>query len=253
MSNITQGSQNPVEGPQTYSYDPNRGYSLTRRWRSSDATKTGTLTAYLTAAGFSWQATPSADGAVTDIEATVGSDPSNPAPETTILTEIWERDVYTTEKDILDADIAAVGSITEEHKTAIRASIANPDSYVISVSLSADETKILKLMRAGVKSHRVHSPIVRRTRITANNYSIQNSDANVGKILTVAQMTSLENTPGNVLFALPTNSYSRSDLDCRYGFYKKPARVIQQGDGKWQIVQEYEWDYWSNLLYANAS
>jgi hypothetical protein len=67
-------------------------------------------------------------------------------------------------------------------------------------------------------------------------------------------MTSLEGAPPTILFSLPNYTKARADgIGLAYGFLKKPARVLQQGDGRWQIVQEYDYDLWSTLLYDAAT
>lgn len=250
MSNIIQGKKDPQEQAPSYGYQPGRGFHSVRRWKITNPADIPGLLNQLIAAGYAYEVTPEADGAITLVEARFGSDPLGQGdPTTTILSEIWERDALVTEKDILESDLAAVAQISQSDKELIRNSINSPPKDA-SPALSGASVAVYLLMLSGVKHVRVSSPVVRRTRITANAYTVKASDANMGRILSTASMTTLEGAPTTVLFSLPTFTSARTDIDLRYGWFKKPAKVTQQGDGRWQIVQEYEYDNWAAFLYG---
>lgn len=256
MANIVVGTQTPVQQPNSYGWRNGRGGYTKQRWRVTNQSDLSGLISQILAAGGSYDVSEQADGAIFLVEATFDTDAndgSGGSPTATILSEIWERDVAMTEKDILASDVAAVRDISETEKTSIRKWISTPDDNSSPPLTDANAIDVYLHMLAGVKTVRVYSPVIRRTRITANSYAVVTSDTNVGKILSQAQMTSLENAPGTILFELPDSTFTGTDFDARYGFYKKPARVTQQGDGKWQIVQEYDYDYWSELLYEDAT
>ena len=254
MSNIVQGVKSAVQQPASYGFTPGRGYHQRLRWKISNPADIPALLGQLIAAGYAYEVSPEADGAITVVEAT--SQPAsdtNGDPATQPLAEKWERDSMTTEKDILQSDLAIVAAIIPTVAETIRKAVA--DNAPPASALNANETKVYNLMLSGAKSIRVSSPVVRRTRITASSYTVKASDTNMGKILSTAQMTSLENAPTTVLFNLPStgSSVGAAGVARRSGWYKKPAKVNQQGDGQWQITQEYEYDIWSSDLYESAS
>ena len=256
MSKIVVGTQTAIEQPQVYGYQVGRGYYTRRRWRVTSATDVDALTVQLLALGYSYDVSTSQDGAIFEVDARLESEPTNPAPEATILSETWERDTQVTEKDILESDVLKIGALTQSEKQIIKHQLAQQNPTFVSAGLSTDAQEVYRLMLTGVKSVRVYSPVILRTRLAANNYAVKVADTNVGKRLSTAQMTSFENAPPTILFNLPTNTKVRGDsatIGLEYGFLKKPARVLQQGDGRWQIVQEYDYDLWSTLLYAAAS
>jgi len=258
MSNVTVGTQTAIEQASSYGYQPGRGDYTRRRWRVSDPTDVGPLLTELRALGYAYDVTPSADGAVTDVEGRLDAEPSGDGggPEAAVLSETWEREAQVSDKDILESDVAIISALTQAEKQIIKRELAQPEPGYTSTGLSADAFSVYQLMLTGVKTVRVYSPIIRRTRITANSYAVQYADSNVGRRLSTAQMTSLEGAPGNLLFSLPSYTKARTDnatIPLSYGFVKKPARITQQGDGRWQIVQEYDYDLWSTLLYAAAT
>ena len=254
MSNIIQGVQSAIPQPSTYGYTPGRGYHQRLRWKITNPADIPALLGQLIAAGYAYDVSPEADGAITVVEAT--SQPAqdtNGDPASTPLAEIWERDSMTTEKDLLQCDLNSFAQILPYRKLLIQKAIDDKTALDSSVTDPA-ELDLYALLAHGVKSVRVSSPVVRRTRITASSYTVKASDTNMGKILTTAQMTSLENAPSTVLFNLPSSgSVNASGVTAQSGWYKKPAKVAQQGDGRWQIVQEYEYDIWATRLYASAS
>jgi hypothetical protein len=253
MSNIIQGVQSAIPQPSTYGYTPGRGYHQRLRWKITNPADIPALLGQLIAAGYAYDVSPEADGAITVVEAT--SQPAqdtNGDPASTPLAEIWERDSMTTEKDLLQCDLNSFAQILPYRKLLIQKAIDDKTALDSSVTDPA-ELDLYALLAHGVKSVRVSSPVVRRTRITASSYTVKASDTNMGKILTTAQMTSLENAPSTVLFNLPSSgSVNASGVTAQSGWYKKPAKVAQQGDGRWQIVQEYEYDIWATRLYASA-
>lgn len=254
MSKIVIGTQTAIEQPQTYGYQVGRGFYTRRRWRVTNSADVDTLTAQLLAAGFSYEVGSSQDGAIYEVDARLEAEPTNPAPEATILSETWERDTQVTEKDILESDVEAIGDLTQAEKQIIKNQLAQQNPSYASAGLSSGAFDVYLLMLTGVKSVRVYSPVIRRTRIAANNYAVKVADTNVGKRLSTGQMTSLEGAPGTLLFNLPNTTKQRDDsIGLAYGFIKKPARILQQGDGRWQIVQEYDYDLWSTLLYSAAT
>jgi hypothetical protein len=75
---------------------------------------------------------------------------------------------------------------------------------------------------------------------------------NVGKVISAANLQSLENVPGVLLFNLPTNSSpTRADgLTLSYGWFKRAPTITQVSGAKWELVQEWQYGLWSTDLYV---
>ena len=260
MSNVVVGTQAVIQQAGSYGYTKGKGGYTKVKYSVTNPAEVAGLLYQLLAFGYSYDVTPGADGAYTIVEASADTNvsPSNPAGETKTtepLAETWERDSVSTEKDILQSNLEDINSILPYKKLLIQKCIDDKTDMDGSLTSNAEKA-VYNLMADGVKSVRVFSPVVRRTRLTSSTYQVVVSDRNMGKILSTAQMTTLEEAPDSVLFELPeTESQNAPTLgvERRSGWFKKPARVNQQGDGRWQIVQEYEFDYWSKYLYEDAS
>lgn len=265
MSNTVVGLQTQQEQPASWGWVVGRGGSLKRSWKVSDASQIGGLISYIIGTGGGYQVTPQADGAVWLVEANYETDSSgNTGPTssvpTTPLSEIWERDIKPSEKDLLEANVAIVNNLGNTDKKLIKQGL---DEHIVPDEIaftSSDALTLYTLMYNGVKTWMVYQPVIRRTRMTANNYTVPESDTNVGKILTKAQMTSLEGAPPVILFDLPasgtsyrTTSTNAADINLTLAYLKMPARVTQQGDGKWQILQEWDYGAWPSALFTAAS
>ena len=77
MSNIIQGVQSAIPQPSTYGYTPGRGYHQRLRWKITNPADIPALLGQLIAAGYAYDVSPEADGAITVVEAT-----SQPAQDT---------------------------------------------------------------------------------------------------------------------------------------------------------------------------
>lgn len=247
MSNVIIGEQHAVQQYGNYGYQVGRGSYQKLRWKLTTQADVDTLTTALAGAGYSWDVTK--HDAVFDVEGRLDYE-SGGAPTSTPISTLWERDVQVTEKDVLESNLAIVGGISEDDKRTIRQYIDDTSS---SPALSGDADTIYNLMLNGFKTWTVYQPIIRRSKLASNGYTVAESDTNVGEILTAAQMTSLEGAPGGILFALPASGAgARSDIALLVGYLKMPCRVQQQGDGRWLIQQEWHYGYWPSALYSAA-
>lgn len=253
MSNIVVGTQSAIEQPQSYGYVPGKGFHRKRRWKVTNPNDIPVLLSPFENAGYPYEVSPERDGAFSIVEVTIESPTVDESGQisTEPLAEIWERDANSNNKAIFQSDKSAVVAVTNTRREVIKRAV---EAKTADPSFDATETTLYNLLLNDVESIQQFTPVVRRTRITASSYTVKASDTNMGKILTTAQMTSLEGCPDTVLFALPeTPDGTSRPVAVRVGWLKKPARVQQQGDGKWQIVQEYDWDNWAALLYDAAS
>ena len=258
MANTIVGSQDPIQQGIRYTREVNGAATQRQRWLVTDQADVATLVSALINGGYSYSI--QYDGPICTVEGTLDyattAGGGGGTPTTTPWTTIWERDIKVTEKDLLESNLAIVNStdLTELHKATIQIGLAN-NVQPAATGLTGNPLKVYVLMFNKVKSVMVYQPIIRRTKLCSNSYGIAESDANMGKILTAAQMSSLEGAPASLLFALPASGTStiRTDFAIRVGYLKMPARVQQQGDGKWQISQEFDYGDWAADIYAAAT
>jgi hypothetical protein len=175
---------------------------------------------------------------------------------TEVPVDSWEFFANHCEKDVLEADNSPVDSISLANKTRIRNFILNPsgpDGYVVTEdSFEDDGTETLpfdlyKQMQAGVRSIVVNAPTLRHTQTVSNVYTVKATLTNVGKIISSATLTILEDLPFGVLFNLPTDVSTRYKQ--HYGWMKVHPTVRCAARFKMQIEQEWQYGLWSELLY----
>ena len=162
------------------------------------------------------------------------------------------------EKDILESDDSNVLTLTETDKKLITNKV-NADAAFTAFT-STDSARyvvmniIAKLMIGGLKSKIVISPTIRHTRLMRRDFTVQQAYDKVGRIFTTNYLKSYEQVPAQVLFGLPNDADpSRADgIVVHYGWLKKPASIQQVSEGRWQIVQEYDWGLWSETIYGAA-
>jgi hypothetical protein len=168
----------------------------------------------------------------------------------------WEFFANTLEKDILEADQTSIAAVTEANRGVIRHRLDNPGEDP-AMAFVADGTQttaeaLWKLMLKGVRAVRVLQPILRHTQTVISSYTIKASLTNVGKILTNAQITSLEDMPLSVLFNLPADGVAKTGYT--WGWYKCHPTARTAVGQKVQIEQEWEYGHWeTSLLYSVAS
>jgi hypothetical protein len=250
MANTIVGNQDPIEQGREYTYKLGGGHSQRQVWKVTDQADVATLVSALAISGYSYSV--QYDGQIATVEGTLDYNLGG-APTTTPLTTIWERDIKIVSEDILKSDLAIIGGISSANKKTIQEKLKTPEDPS-ATGLTSDALTIYTLMFNGVTSRIVYQPMIRRTKLCANSYAAAESDTNMGKILTAAQMSSLEGAPGGLLFALPASGTNvvRSDISTITGYLKVPCRVQQQGDGRWQITQEWDYGVWAAALYTAA-
>lgn len=100
-------------------------------------------------------------------------------------------------------------------------------------------------MQKGTDSWPVSGYVLRRTVIVAPNAgsALKPVDSNNNKILTTAQLTTLESLPAALKFNVPDGYWLR-----------RTPRIAQQSNNRWQIIYEF-WhaDEYSSLIYWRAS
>jgi hypothetical protein len=169
---------------------------------------------------------------------------------TTDVVDDWEYFSHDSEVDILKADIASVNSITDTDKSLIRKAIQAPPGGPSPAVSSGSASDIYLLMLTGVREMRISQPILRHTKTVTRAYQVKAARTNVKKIISTANIGTLEGIPAAVLFQLPTDVSTRDGLV--YGWYKKEPSVRLAARQKIRIEQEWEYGLWSTLLYGAA-
>jgi hypothetical protein len=164
-------------------------------------------------------------------------------------TLVWEYFANRVEIDILEADISAINSISEEELIAIRQHIASPVEGSSPALVDPNAIDLYALMLKGVRHFRIFSPTLRRSKLVSDTYAVQASQANVGSIITSGTLATQEDVPTR-LFALPSAVSSKTGFV--YGFYKNFPSIQQSGVGRWQVSQEWDFGLWPTFLYGAA-
>ena len=170
----------------------------------------------------------------------------------TPISDNWELQAATSEKDVLESDAPIIESITATDLTALRKYLIDGDYQFASDSVGIDGQTVLDLLAHGITSMVQEQPILRRVRMVSSNYAIKDSLSNVGKVIKASTINALEGVPTDLLFNLPTAytpSNSIAGITRHYGWFKRYPSVLQQAEGKWQITIEYHWGLWSDDIY----
>lgn len=256
MSKIILGEAGMIEQPNFRTYVQGRGWTWARRWIGPKENAYG-LEQQLVIAGYDIRTQE--DGPNTIIEGTVGArDDTGGQAETPIAT--WERYVNRFEKSLYEHPSFA--GLSDEVKFQVKEAV---DSYQRGEPISpmfeqqsTDEQRLAfqlySLIKNGVEVTVLFQPVVRLTQTASSRFDRSSASAtgNVGKVLTKAQMKSLEGAPESVLDdkTVPTGIQSIA----RYGYLKGDSQVIQQAKNQWQIVTEWEAGFWAKTpIYENAT
>lgn len=251
MSKVTTGQTGAIEQPREWDWSPLAGYTSRRSYEGTSASALATLEAELKAGGWSYSV-KNTPGKWT-LSATIGGDNGNNGGGNNPLeplADVWEMSANVIEKDLLESDISIMDISSADLKT-----IKDWQGGAISrPTLSGNAGSIVVLLDNNVKSVRVFQPTLRHTKIVSSSYAIKQSYTNIGKIISTSSIGSLEGVPNTLIFSLPPPSTSKrtgaAGLELKYGWYKKPPTVLEQAGGNWQIVLEYEWGWWSTLIYG---
>lgn len=176
---------------------------------------------------------------------------------TTPLSDVWELQAATSEKDLMESDLPLPAAVTDADRSTIKEYVNGSKKFTEALALvDSDGEAVLRLLDNGMKSVTINQPILRRVRVVTNKYGIRDSLANVGKVITATKIAALENVPSALLFNLPTivnPANPKTGVSAFYGWYKRYPTVLQQPEGKWQINLEYHWGLWSEDVYTFIS
>jgi hypothetical protein len=254
-------------------YDPRGGASVIRSWHGS-STALSSLDLTYRAAGRRTSMEPQSDGSYV-LRVRFGAEDSQ-SPEEPLST-IWELVGNDLEKSIWTLPVVetAMDQITNIHERArIRhwaellakgeLTTVGPDGGEISLTISdvtglaadygmTDTTalqSVIENIARGVESWTISQYVLRRTVTLAANAgdALKPAYTYVGKVMTKAQVESLEGVPSTLKFNLPDATVPGDPC-----YLKRTPTVTQVAADKWQVVSEW-WhaDDYSDLIYDPA-
>jgi hypothetical protein len=257
-------------------YDPRGGASVIRSWHGSSTALASLDTTYR-AAGRKTSMEPQSDGSYI-LRVRFGAEDSQ-SPEEPLST-IWELVGNDLEKNLWTLPVvkAAMATITDAHDRAtIRkyaeavargeyattgsdgAELPLSLSVVLSLANTAGMTdsndqatlsSVIDNLTEGVESWTVSQYVLRRTVTLAANAgdALKPAYTYVGKVMTKAQVESIEGVPNTLKFNLPDSDPAGNPC-----YLKRTPTVTQVAADKWQVVSEW-WhaDDYSDLIYDPA-
>lgn len=160
----------------------------------------------------------------------------------------WELFAQEVEKDVLQADLAALDGISRDEKEKIRAAIDNPSANQSPALSNPTAIELYLEMLDGLRSVRVAVPTLRHTQTVSTLWTVGAALTNVGRIISTSSLLALEGVPPGLLFNLPTGNSNRAAAG--YGWYKKFPTVRIAAGHRLQLEQEWEYGLWSTLIYG---
>jgi len=244
-SPVINGASGAHAQPIEYGLDDNGQFTI-RRYRG---TRSQIATQYSVCVAAGAHCTVKQGIGVDELEARYSHSPDG-SGNTDDLVDDWEFFANVVEKDILEADIAAVSGISEEEKAKIRNAIQNPPEDSSPALTDEDAIDIYQLMLKGQRSIRVNAPVLRHTLTVSNSYTIKAALTNVGKVISSATLASQESLPVDVLFNLPNDISTDSLL--QYGWFKMHPTIRMSARQRAQIEQQWEYGLWPIVVYGAA-
>lgn len=167
--------------------------------------------------------------------------------------ETWELTATPAEKDLLESDLA--GKVVDRTKIdALRkyTSTGNPDDAPSSNTEPVVNT-LRNLITNGTRGVRIWIPTLRHVQTVSNQWDINVSQTNVGKIIKTSRMAALEGFPTNgVLFTLPdipNPTKTTGNPTTKFGWYKNFPDIRRAAWNKISLEQTWEYQLWSVDLY----
>jgi len=245
-------NSNAVEGPASRRYSAERGWQTVRNFEGGE-TAIESKASELLALGYDIEIT---GGAVWRLTATVATNASSSNPiGTDEPVDTWELFGNESEKDLLQANVAAVNSIIDDDQALLRsifegqidASQYRTSSPAFTSVGSGDPVGIWQLWLAGVKSVTFFQPVLRHTKTVSRAYEIPNSLTGVGQVYSTAQLIVLEAPPADIAANLGASSYvTKSGVSNQFyfGWFKCSPQITISAGAKRQLVQEWRWGLW---------
>lgn len=245
-----------IEGPSERRYSQRNGWQTIRKFKGTQV-GVEAQEAILIAAGYD---TASRGGPSWELEATIPMPEEGQPAEQPVNT--WELNANPVEKDLLQADIAAVNNLDPADRKKLRDHFDGKidaetydnsnDDYWTNPTWGEPDA-LMQLWLAGTKSVIVYQPILTHALTVSRYYQIPASLSGVGEIWTSAQLVAAETTmPADLAANLPTSSYvSKSGITNGFlwGWMKVYPHITAAAFSKRQLNQEFQWGLWSTVLY----
>lgn len=244
---VINGTKGAWLQPQEIGVDDSGSFS-SFTWQGTTAEIEATR-AQLVGTGCTFIHRKSPSGGADTLEARFSFIPGQPDEEVPV--NDWELFAQVSEKDILESDLAIIGTLTQREKEVIRNAIQSPpESASPALTPNSNAESIYKLMLNGVRSVIVQTPTLRHTMTVSNQWTVKASLANVGSIYTSATLALQEGTY-NMLLDLPAPDPNRTDISVKYGWLKYFPTIRVAPRFKIQMAQEWRFGLWATLIYGN--
>jgi hypothetical protein len=138
-------------------------------------------------------------------------------------------------------------SLTTEQVEAVRSAIGDVNGATFSAPL---QQTLYDLLLNGVDSWTVYQPTVVVTDTAGATYAWNVGFASYGKVFGTTAMIADAALASGWKSNLPEDTLSQAGLI--YGWLKKPPEIVTVAGNKTQLVQEYEYGLWSDVLYDPA-
>jgi hypothetical protein len=177
----------------------------------------------------------------------------------------WEFTSNKIIKDLLTANLSVINTLNVGEVGAIREAILNTPNLVPVVgqpwssaagspNVTTNGANIFYLMVAGETGVQIFAPTLRSTVTTSNIYFVSQSFNNTGRLLLNSSIIGL--LPPTLAVSLSgiggtwTNS---NGLVFNYGWMVDAPNVISAAFTKTQVIQEYQWGLWPQIVYGTPT
>jgi len=242
MSAIINGRRGAFLQPLTYGVDPSGRYTI-YVWRGTVNECLANVPAIEASSGL-WEMRESWTRAACELTAHV---PTITGQEEQIE-NTWELFSQDTEKDVLEADIGSLNTMSADNKRLVREKVkdtSGPSPNFTGASASFS-TGIYLLMLNGLTHVVTPVPTLRHTQTVSRNYQVPASLTNVGRVMTTAYLQASEDIRSDINANLPNDTSSRvgEGFTLRYGWYKKFPTIRGAARQRTVIVQEWVYGLW---------
>jgi hypothetical protein len=181
------------------------------------------------------------------------------------VTETWEVAPNKVAKPLLQADCTLIKGLSEKQIGYIQKYINNPELvkdgiiWTGTAPEQAASAKVYAMLRCGVEHYNVFQPVLRHTWVVPTNANPAFAFTNSGKLLTTAQLYSVENLPSNFLLPLAEiatlfGTVTRTDgVALAWRWYKNMPTLRMSTNGRKEVVGEWEFGLWSTDIYSVVS
>jgi len=242
---IINGIKGAYLQPVEYGEDSSGPYTIVRAQGTRNEIKQ--LIAQLRQQHAQWSIKEGYSGAADVLEARIPA-PAISITEPEIPVNDWELFNQGAEKDILEADVSIINSLTANEKDGLSQYMSDPGPDTTPARTpGSDYDRLFDQIQAGLRSVEIVAPVLRHTQTVSANWTVKAALTNVGRLLSTATLESSEGVPVDVLFELPSGTTTRPDM--AYAWKKEFPTVRVSANNKRQIEQEFKYGLWSTLLY----